>query len=80
MAGQDLLEPKSWTDAVGQALGQGAAQARGRMRAALASSSTASSTSSTKSLSLEPGNSISIANCNSISSQEPPHTPKLTTG
>lgn len=74
LAGQDLLEPRSWTDAVGQALGQGVGQARGRVRAALASSSTASSTSSSKSLSLEPGGSISIT------SHEPPHTPKLTTG
>lgn len=80
LAGQDLLEPRSWTDAVGQALGQGASQARGRMRAALASTSTASSTSSSKSLSLEPSISLSAGSAGSQASQDPPHTPKLTTG
>ncbi|KAE8746359.1 hypothetical protein FOCC_FOCC007032, partial [Frankliniella occidentalis] len=79
LAGQDLLEPRSWTDAVGQALGQGASQARGRMRAALASTSTASSTSSSKSLSLEPSISLSAGSAGSQASQDPPHTPKLTT-
>ncbi|KAK3913965.1 Small G protein signaling modulator 2, partial [Frankliniella fusca] len=80
LAGQDLLEPRSWTDAVGAALGQGASQARGRMRAALASTSTASSTSSSKSLSLEPSISLSAGSAGSHASQDPPHTPKLTTG
>ncbi|XP_034237291.1 small G protein signaling modulator 2-like [Thrips palmi] len=83
LAGQDLLEPRSWTDAVGQALGQGASQARGRVRAALASTSTASSTSSSKSLSLEPGGVILAASQGSQgsqASQDLPHAPKLTTG
>lgn len=80
VAGQDLLEPRSWTDAVGQALGQGASQARGRVRAALASTSTASSTSSSKSLSMEPGSLILPVSQGSQASQDHPHTPKLTTG